>query len=243
MSEPFRNTAIIAPHGGSIEEGTSELCLAIAGYTLTGPGATLPSPVQGVPQRDYWMFEGLTDPTTDLHVTSTHCDDPAALHICGSNMYAVSVHGFDEGELARKIIIGGVAEDPGNPNLNELIPTKPSKRLQLKKNMKAALAKQYQLGASNPALAVEVVYADPGASKGGYDPENIVNRTRCGFGVQLEISRPLRAAMFGDIGTAASRRSTAGVGSGNQGYFWNGFVTAVREAVDDYERGIITSSL
>jgi len=67
------------PHGDEIEPGTSELCLAIAGYrpaTLTvisGTGATY----------DYWMFEGLRPGDNGLlHVTSTHCDDGVATSLC-----------------------------------------------------------------------------------------------------------------------------------------------------------------
>lgn len=234
-SEPIRSTAIIAPHGGSIEQGTSELCLAIAGYTLTGPGTNPPAPVPGVPQRDYWMFEGVTD-TPELHVTSTLCDDPAALHICGSNRYAVSVHGAGD-KPVKRIYIGGFPEDPGNPDLNEIDLNKSNKPLQLKKNLRAAFLKHYT------AEPVELIYATPKlhSNLAGYDKDNIVNRTGAGFGVQLEVSRGLREAMFGNISTAPSRRDTAGVGSNNQGYFWNGFVNAVREAVNDYERGVITS--
>ncbi|MFJ6569290.1 poly-gamma-glutamate hydrolase family protein [Streptomyces sp. NPDC091292] len=239
-SEPIRSTAIIAPHGGGIEDGTSELCLAIAGYTLTGPGATPPAPLPGVPQRDYWMFEGVAD-SRNLHVTSTLCDDPAALHICGGSMYAVSLHGFDDGDAARKIIIGGAPEDPNNPDLNNPVPGRPDNPLQLKKNLRAAFAKYYAAGGSDPARAVEVVMARPGDRLDGDDADNIVNRTRTGFGAQLEISRALRDGMFGDITSAANRRNTAGVGTRNESYFWNGFVSAVRQAVDDYERGIITS--
>jgi phage replication-related protein YjqB (UPF0714/DUF867 family) len=29
---PLARTVILAPHGGGIEKGTSELCLAVAGY-------------------------------------------------------------------------------------------------------------------------------------------------------------------------------------------------------------------
>ncbi|MEE1792358.1 poly-gamma-glutamate hydrolase family protein [Streptomyces sp. BE308] len=216
-SEPIRSTAIIAPHGGGIEEGTSELCLAIAGYTLAGSGAALPAPVPDEPQRDYWMFEGISE-SSALHVTSTLCDDPAALHICGSNMYAVSLHGF-AGDTTRKVLIGG-------------------KDTRLKQNLQATFARHY--GESDAARTVEVVIAGPDDPLDGDDPKNIVNRTRTGAGAQLEISRALRSAMFGDFTNGPSRRSTAGVGTGHEGYFWNGFVKAVREAVNDHERGVIS---
>ena len=86
------HTAIIAPHGGGIEPGTSELCLAVAGYHP----AMLPETPPGRGHHDYWMFEGLRPADNDkLHVTSTGCDDPVALSLCGGSLHALSLHGFE----------------------------------------------------------------------------------------------------------------------------------------------------
>ncbi|WP_019891235.1 poly-gamma-glutamate hydrolase family protein [Streptomyces purpureus] len=219
-STAVRGTAVIAPHGGGIEAGTSELCLAIAGYTLAGAGSTHPAPVEGVPQRDYWMFEAITS-HKDLHVTSTHCDDPAALAVCGNNLYAVSLHGFspDTGP-AKQILIGGRDQ-------------------RLMRNLGWAFAKHgLTTDTTDPALAVQVVIAGVDSPLNGDDPANIVNRTRTGAGAQLEISTELRRAMFGTFAGAAERRQTAGVGTAHQAHFWNGFVGAVREAVDRHELGL-----
>ncbi|WP_329114621.1 poly-gamma-glutamate hydrolase family protein [Streptomyces sp. NBC_01353] len=217
-SEPVRSTAIIAPHGGGIEAGTSELCLAIAGYTLTGAG-TAPAAVPGVPQRDYWMFEGLAS-SSDLHVTSTHCDDPAALAVCGNNLYAVSLHGFaPETGPAKQILIGGRDQ-------------------RLMRNLASAFATHgLTTGNSDPRLDVKVVVAGVDSPLNGDDPANIVNRTSSGAGAQLEISTELRKAMFGTFGSAVDRRATAGKGSADEAHFWNGFADAVREAVDRHELG------
>ncbi|WP_137992637.1 poly-gamma-glutamate hydrolase family protein [Streptomyces vilmorinianum] len=219
-SNPVRSTAIIAPHGGGIEAGTSELCLTLAGYSRVGAG-TDPVADTAVPQRDYWMFEGLAS-SSSLHVTSTHCDDPAALAVCGANMYAVSLHGFapDAGTPAKQILIGG-------------------RDTRLMRNLGAAFAK-YGLttGNSNAALDVTVTIAGVNSPLNGDDPANIVNRTRTGAGAQLEISTELRKAMFGDFTSASGRRTSAGVGSANEAHFWNAFVNAVREAVDRHERGL-----
>ncbi|MFB7374697.1 poly-gamma-glutamate hydrolase family protein [Streptomyces sp. NPDC056222] len=217
-SEPVRSTAVIAPHGGGIEAGTSELCLAIAGYTLTGAG-TAPAAVPGVPQRDYWMFEGLAS-SSDLHVTSTHCDDPAALAVCGGNLFAVSLHGFaPETGPAKQILIGGRDQ-------------------RLMRNLASAFAAHgITTGNSDPRLDVQVVVAGVNSPLNGDDPANIVNRTSSGAGAQLEISTELRKAMFGTFGSAVDRRATAGKGSADEAHFWNGFVDAVREAVDRHELG------
>ncbi|MFE5482537.1 poly-gamma-glutamate hydrolase family protein [Streptomyces sp. NPDC056527] len=217
-SEPVRSTAIIAPHGGGIEAGTSELCLAIAGYTPTGAGAA-PAAVAGVPQRDYWMFEGLAS-SGELHVTSTHCDDPAALAVCGHNLYAVSLHGFaPETGPAKQILIGG-------------------REQRLMRNLASAFAAHgLTTGTGTSRLDVTVVVAGVDSPLNGDDPANIVNRTSSGAGAQLEISTELRRAMFGTFGSAADRRATAGKGTADEAHFWNGFVDAVREAVDRHELG------
>ncbi|MFF5446328.1 poly-gamma-glutamate hydrolase family protein [Streptomyces sp. NPDC012888] len=232
-SAPVRSTAIIAPHGGGIEAGTSELCLAIAGYkpfredevgTTVDPVDMEAMKVPGVPQRDYWMFEGLAL-SNELHVTSTNCDDPAALAVCGENMYAVSLHGFlpdgpGENPDEKKILIGGRDQ-------------------RLMRNLRAAFKRHgLTTGHTDPALNVTVVLAGVDSPLNGDDVDNIVNRTRTGAGAQLEISTKLRHAMFEDISGAADRRATAGKGPGHQAHFWNAFVNAVREAVDRHERGI-----
>ena len=72
-------TIIVAPHGGGIEPGTSELCLAVAGYH---PAALPETPPAGV-TYDYWMFEGVrADDNAPLHVPSTGCDDGMAVSLC-----------------------------------------------------------------------------------------------------------------------------------------------------------------
>ncbi|WP_225823924.1 poly-gamma-glutamate hydrolase family protein [Streptomyces naphthomycinicus] len=221
-SSAVSSTAVIAPHGGGIEAGTSELCMAVAGYTPFDAGTDpAGAAVQGEPQRDYWMFEALAN-SSSQHVTATHCDDPAALAVCAGNLYAVSLHGFDD-TAVKKIIIGGRDE-------------------RLKRNLRAAFTK-YGLSspASRPEWNVTVVFASATDPVNGDDPANIVNRTRTGAGAQLELSTALRDAMFGDFSGAAKRRTTAGVpstGSPWADHFWNGFVDAVREAVRNHELGL-----
>jgi phage replication-related protein YjqB (UPF0714/DUF867 family) len=81
--------AIIAPHGGMIEPGTSNLARAIAGedYSL-------------------YCFEGLRRrPHRDLHITSARFDEPRGLKIVQRCDLVVALHGLD-GTDAR-IAIGG----------------------------------------------------------------------------------------------------------------------------------------
>ncbi|GAA0621718.1 poly-gamma-glutamate hydrolase family protein [Kribbella sandramycini] len=98
----MQRTVILAPHGGGIswydgswlpfafsvsETGTSELCLAIAGYH---PADLTPSG----PLHDYWMFEGLlASGNGDLHVKSTNCDDHTARSLAAGALNAIGLHG------------------------------------------------------------------------------------------------------------------------------------------------------
>ncbi|MFF0216045.1 poly-gamma-glutamate hydrolase family protein [Streptomyces vinaceus] len=214
-STAVRSTAILAPHGGAIEAGTSELCLAIAGYShKEGPAAAMPSAVPGLVQRDYWMFEALVS-NKALHITSTLCDDPAALAVCTNNLYAVSLHGFSpEKGPKNQILIGG-------------------RDRRLMENLAWAFDK-HGLGprSDNDDLSVTVTVTAADSELNGDDVRNFVNRTRTGAGAQLEISTELRRTMFATFDGAENRRATAGTG------FWNGFTNAVREAIDVHELGL-----
>lgn len=91
-------SVIIAPHGGSIEPGTSEIADAVAGK-----------------DHSYYLFEGTkTSGNGDLHITSTGFDEPhgvklvqqatnvLALHGCAGDEKTVYIGGLDAG-LKRKI--------------------------------------------------------------------------------------------------------------------------------------------
>jgi phage replication-related protein YjqB (UPF0714/DUF867 family) len=189
----YPETAIVAPHGGGIEAGTSELCLAIAGYHPASMAMTRPT-------YDYWMFEGLRPSNNDeLHVTSTRCDDPVARSLCGGSLNALGLHGCSPSEAglaetARAILVGGRNEVFKRHLLDEL--------------------------AGHGFRAVDA--AERGVLTGD-DPGNIANRTVLGMGGQLEITTPLRAAMFGG-GTRPARKDTT------TQLFWD-FVAATRSAI------------
>ena len=71
---------IIAPHGGGIEPGTSELARAIAG-------------------KDYslYLFEGRKSTGNGaLHITSTNFDEPRCLEMLHHAVTAVTIHGLDD---------------------------------------------------------------------------------------------------------------------------------------------------
>lgn len=70
-------TAIVAPHGGGIERGWSEVAWAIAGK-----------------EHPLYSFEGTKGRNNqDLHITSTRFDEPGCLALLQSVERAVTVHG------------------------------------------------------------------------------------------------------------------------------------------------------
>ncbi|MFC7440186.1 poly-gamma-glutamate hydrolase family protein [Laceyella putida] len=71
--------AIIAIHGGKIEPGTSQITEKIAGD-----------------DHNLYLFEGTKSANNhDLHITSTHFDEPTAVKLVAKAHKVVSVHGAD----------------------------------------------------------------------------------------------------------------------------------------------------
>lgn len=69
--------AVMAPHGGGIEKGTSQVASAIAGH-----------------EASLYLFEGLKpDGNWVLHITSENFDEPRALALAGQVHRIVAVHG------------------------------------------------------------------------------------------------------------------------------------------------------
>jgi phage replication-related protein YjqB (UPF0714/DUF867 family) len=189
-------TTIIAPHGGGIEFGTTELCLAIAGYH---PATLAVTPGTGL-TYDYWMFEGLrADDNRQLHVTSIHCDDGAARSLCGGVLNVLSLHGFDAAladlpEDAQTVLVGGRND-----------------------TLKQHLLREFD------AVDVDAIDALGHEKLNCNDPTNIANRTLLGMGGHLELTGPLRSAMFDDDSRPRRAHTTTKV-------FW-AFVVACRNAL------------
>ncbi|MFI1012183.1 poly-gamma-glutamate hydrolase family protein [Streptomyces sp. NPDC020965] len=163
-------TTVLAPHGGGIEAGTSEICLAVAGYH---PGTL--RPLAGGPRHDYWMFEGLLEEENSrLHVTSIGCDDPIALAMAGGGPHALGVHGCDAASVPdpgprRDIaVVGGLDE-------------------RFKDLLKEELGR------------ADIPWRDANTVAGleGTHRRNPCNRTALGMGAQLELTEELRRSMFG----------------------------------------------
>ncbi|MFI1991732.1 poly-gamma-glutamate hydrolase family protein [Actinoplanes sp. NPDC020271] len=181
-SGAFPDTAIIALHGGGIEPGTSELCLAIAGYHPASRAVT------GAPVYDYWMFEGIrSSGNAALHVTSVHCDDPVAVALVAGSRRTVSLHGCSPAEAGLAANTAGVLVGG------------------LDNRLKATVLAAYR--AAFAGTDVTVLDAAGVPDLNGDEPANIVNRNLRGAGVQLELTTPLRNRMFG-TNTRKDRGST-----------------------------------
>ena len=85
---------ILAPHGGWIEPGTSEIAEAIAGTDLS-----------------FYAFEVLRNgPHGNFHITSHKFDEPEAMKLVGSSCTAVAIHGR-RGDESEAVWLGGRATD------------------------------------------------------------------------------------------------------------------------------------
>jgi phage replication-related protein YjqB (UPF0714/DUF867 family) len=85
--------AVIAPHGGGIEPGTSELADAVAGTTLS-----------------FYAFEGIRpNNNRDLHITSTRFREPRCEALLAASPFVITIHGEDSDDEA--VFIGGLASE------------------------------------------------------------------------------------------------------------------------------------
>ncbi len=90
LQEIVSNWAVITPHGGGIEPGTSELVRAIAGNDYS-----------------YYSFEGTKNSKNiDLHITSEYFDERLGNEIVQSSKNVIVFHGCTG--YPDKILIGGL---------------------------------------------------------------------------------------------------------------------------------------
>ncbi|KEQ57754.1 DUF867-domain-containing protein [Aureobasidium melanogenum CBS 110374] len=108
ISVKNRNSAIviIAPHGGDIEPGTSQIAAAIAGDELS-----------------LYDFQGLrnTNGHRELHLASHRFDEPRALQLIESAETAVAIHGRRDGDDPRRVWIGGLDTQRCKRTMVELV--------------------------------------------------------------------------------------------------------------------------
>jgi phage replication-related protein YjqB (UPF0714/DUF867 family) len=90
--------AIVAPHGGGIEAGTSELADAVADTT-----------------HSFYTFEGLqASGNHELHITSTRFDEPMCLSLIGVSDVVVTLHGEHTEADGEGVFMGGLDADLGD---------------------------------------------------------------------------------------------------------------------------------
>lgn len=176
--------------------GTSQVAvLSIHGGAIE-PGTSEIADVVAGPDHSFYTFKGLRKTKNkDLHITSTLFDEPRALEIVRNSETVISIHGCSEDEEI--VFVGGI-----DTALSRCI----VERLQ-QAGFKAFLSEK------------EMNFR----SIKGRDEHNICNRGRRAMGVQLEISKGLRARMLGDLSHGESIVCRGAL---------RGFVQAVRDAVD-----------
>jgi phage replication-related protein YjqB (UPF0714/DUF867 family) len=84
--------AIIAPHGKYIEPWTAALASAVAGDDLS-----------------YYSFNGTRSrPHQELHITSSHFDEPRCVRLVRKSQIVVAIHGRADREDPNTIYLGGL---------------------------------------------------------------------------------------------------------------------------------------
>jgi len=167
-TRPF---AIVAPHGGGIEPGTSEIADAIAGDDVAAR------------MHSFYAFEGLKPRhNTDLHITSTHFDEPMCLVVVGASERVVTIHGEESTEDGEGVFLGGLDEVTG-----------------------AGVREKLEAAGFN-------VRRHPRRDLQGLDVENICNRGTSGVGVQLELSHAVRETFFESLTRKGRQHPTARFG-------------------------------
>jgi len=99
-----RAFAIVAPHGGGIEAGTSEIAAAIAGERWS-----------------FYAFEGRKPSGNGaLHITSTRFDEPSCLLLLGVTTRVVAIHGEESEDDGEGVFVGGLDAELGT-SIGELL--------------------------------------------------------------------------------------------------------------------------
>lgn len=83
------DVVVLAPHGGRIEPGSSEVAAAIAGDIYS-----------------FYAFEGLRN-GRDLHITSRHFDEPRGVALVKGAMTVIAIHGRADADDPEDVWLGG----------------------------------------------------------------------------------------------------------------------------------------
>jgi phage replication-related protein YjqB (UPF0714/DUF867 family) len=198
--------AVLSIHGGRIELGTSEIADAIAGA-----------------DHSFYTFRGIKrSGNRDLHLTSTTFDEPSALEIVCRSETIISIHGITGQE--ELVQVGGLDSE-----LRRCIEAK--LRLAGFKAPAGSWSFYRKSEDGRPVSCTTATAEEPEKPfriemrLRGLDKRNICNRSRRARGVQLEISKGLRATLL--------RSLSDGAGTASESFPW--FIQAVREAMEPFK--------
>jgi phage replication-related protein YjqB (UPF0714/DUF867 family) len=173
---------IMAPHGGSIESGTTELALATAGFVKNFNGDTYTSVTY-----DYFIFNGTNpkDENGKLHVTASHYDDTDANKLVSNSIISFAFHGCTDlqpnessGKGYQACLIGG--------------------RDQV---LKEILEAQLMTAGFNAFITSQDVLD-------GSLAENIINKNKRKRGAQVEMTTSLRKSFYTKHNRKDRRKNT-----------------------------------
>jgi phage replication-related protein YjqB (UPF0714/DUF867 family) len=154
--------AIVAAHGGGIEPGTSEIADAIA-----------------CDRFSFYAFEGLkSKENSDLHITSTHFNEPMCFKVLGVSEVVLTLHGEESEEDGEGVFLGGLDEALGATIGSALT----QKGFDVRKHKNRNLQ--------------------------GREKKNVCNRGTSGAGVQLELSKAVRKTMFESLTRSGRKHPT-----------------------------------
>ena len=161
---------LVAPHGGAIEPGTTEIMLAVA----------------NLGQWAYYDFQGQLPKRNwrELHIPSTHFDEPRLLGLLPQARFVLSFHGEGDDER-RTICVGGLYQH----GRETFIACLAEDLAHLRVTVSDALQVQ------NEGIA-------------GRSRQNITNRGTLEAGVQLEFSQGTRHLLFRSLNQSSRRRAT-----------------------------------
>ncbi|MEH7821432.1 poly-gamma-glutamate hydrolase family protein [Bacillus altitudinis] len=146
---PDSRLLVMSPHGGRIEGGVSEIV-----HFFDNDFST-------------YLFEGLRENASELHITSTNFDEPIGVAQAKAHDYVLAVHGYKGEPGIDHTLVGGTDYNRAEKIVNSL---------------------------ERNGFSAELAVAH--ATLSGTSNHNINNLTKTGQSVQLEISRSQREALF-----------------------------------------------
>jgi len=173
---------IMAPHGGGIERGTTELALATAGFT-----SDFNRHPASAETYDYFIFNGKNpgDQNGSLHVTASNYDDFVANELVQNSVISLAFHGCTDeqpepntGEGYKACIIGGL-------------------------DIAFMTILEYQLhdaGFNARISDQEMLNGDL--------PDNIINKNKRKTGAQFELTTSFRRSLYDIFDTPIGRKTS-----------------------------------